>query len=810
MTIPKQLLLGELAFASADASAQIPYKRSKFDPATIETRDGDLLRVIRLRGVPFDTADEADIDAWKHQRHHAFRVLAHPSMSLWTHAIRRELTTYPGGNMPSGYALDLDERWRSRWSRQRFFTNEFYLTLVKRNPRMTPVGVGGVIDRVFRGGRDAQRAASAAQVRAHADLVQRSEQLIGQLSLYGATLLQPDKAGIHPALSFLGLLINGEHQPIALPLRDLSKALAWTETAIGSTEIRLRDRVGDCRYASMVSVFDYPPATLPGMIESLLEIPNELVISQSFAYEAQGNSRTELSRQEKRYAQVQDDASSLADELSTARDAVARGALVFGKHQLTVQALVRDRDALHDATGEVISRLAKVGIVGFRERRGLEPAWWSRLPGNSRFCARAVPITSANLASLASFHGMPEGQAEGNHWGPAISALSTTAGTPFFFNFHVGDVGHTVIIGGTGSGKTTLQCFLLAQAQRVRPRAWVFDKKRGAELALRAIGATYTVIRAGSPTGWNPFQLSDSPTTRSFLTDLMISCAYAAGESIPPEAREEISSAVGGTMQLAPEDRRLSEMAAWISKRPGDDTLWKRLQPWHGKGSLAWVFDNASDSLEFSTGSAGFDMTTLLDDVAVCGPALAYLFERVARSLRSGDGIPTIIAVEEARHFLRHDVFADRMEDWALTIRSMGGMLLLSTQKASHLLESKAGQALLESSATQIIFPNPRADKSELTEGWNLTNREAQIVMETARGSRAFLVRSLDTSVVVRLDLGDMPDDIAVLSGTDESVKVCERIREQVGDAPARWLPLFLDAMRSRSLSAPVSPERVA
>jgi type IV secretion system protein VirB4 len=796
-SVAEKLLLGKLAFAQADASLHIPVRSAcRFDDATLETAGGDLMQVLKLRGVASETADDDEITAWKTQRHAALKAIASPGLGVWFHAVRRQLDAYPGGEFAPGFAQALDAKWRQRWTRHRFFTNEFYITLVRRMPRISGANFSAALDRMF-GGKKEELARRAAQERMHRQLTNSAQQLESLLAFYGARVLRADPETLQfPSLSFLGLLVNGEYQPVALPRQDLAKALAWNEVEFGRDVIRTRDRSGNAKYSAMLSVDEYPSGTLPGMLDRLLTLDSELVISQSFVFEAQDASATALKQQGARYEQVDDDAKTLADDLKVARDAVARNALLFGHHQLGVQLINSDRAELTETITEAVTKLAGFGLVALRETRGLEPAYWARLPGNQRYAARAARISSANLACFASYHSVPEGKIAGNHWGPAISALSTTAGTPYFFNFHAGDLGHTVLIGGSGSGKTTAQGFLIAQAQRCRPRTWVFDKDRGAEILVRALGGTYTVIRAGEPTGWNPLQLEPSKQTASFLTDLIVALAYRADEAVPPRELEEIAWAVDRTLALPMSDRRLSELAAFISKRAGDQALWRRLAPWHGSGSLAWLFDNPTDSLELDDTVLGFDMTTLLDNELVCGPALAYIFERVARSLRAGDSRGSIISVEEVQHFLRHDVFAARLEDWALTIRKANGLLISSTQKAETLLETRAGRTLLEQSATQILFPNSKASREKLASGWNLSEKEISLVLETPRESRAFLVRGLTGSVLISLDLSEMPDEIAVLSGTAERVRVCEAIRREVGNDPAVWLPLYLDAQR--------------
>ncbi len=130
---------------------------------------------------------------------------------------------------------------------------------------------------------------------------------------------------------------------------------------------------------------------------------------------------------------------------------------------------------------EVQSALAETAAIAVREDVNLEPAFWAQFPGNFGLIARKAMISTANFASLASFHNHPTGQSSDTHWGGPITVLETTSFGPYHFNFHSGDLGNFTIIGPSGSGKTALLAFLLAQAERLQPRIAYFDKDRGAE-----------------------------------------------------------------------------------------------------------------------------------------------------------------------------------------------------------------------------------------------------------------------------------------------------------------------------------------
>jgi type IV secretion system protein VirB4 len=127
-------------------------------------------------------------------------------------------------------------------------------------------------------------------------------------------------------------------------------------------------------------------------------------------------------------------------------------------------------------------------VIGVREDAALEPSFWAQFPGNTQFIPRKALISSANFAGPASFHSHPVGRASGNHWGPAVTLLETTAASPYYFNFHKGDLGNFLVIGPSGAGKTVVLNFLLAQSERFQPKVVFFDKDRGAEIFLRAMG----------------------------------------------------------------------------------------------------------------------------------------------------------------------------------------------------------------------------------------------------------------------------------------------------------------------------------
>jgi type IV secretion system protein VirB4 len=403
------------------------------------------------------------------------------------------------------------------------------------------------------------------------------------------------------------------------------------------------------------------------------------------------------------------------------------------------------------------------------------------------------------LSGLISLHGFPIGVPAGGPWGEPITVLETTSSTPYFFNLHSGDLGNFTLIGPSGSGKTVVLNFLIAQAQKFYPRTFFFDKDRGAEIFIRAIGGHYDVLRPGKPTGFNPLQLPENAVNQAFLRQWLAQILTPAGGQLTADENAIISSAVDANFSQPAEYRQLRYLVELLAggARPIRGDLASRLAPWYGAGEHAWLFDNPIDQLTLDTRTAGFDMTALLDNPALRTPAMMYLFHRVDERL---DGSPSMIVIDEGWKALDDDVFVHRLKDWMKTIRKRNGVVGFATQSASDAIESKIAATIIEQSATQLFMSNPKAQASDYCDGFGLTAHELDLVRSLPEHLRCVLIKQGGNSVVARLDMGNMPDAITVLSGREASVRILDALRRDHGDAPSEWMPLLLQAVQDGAL----------
>ena len=770
------------------AGAHLPYARH-VDDHTIETRDGMLMQVIHLRGLLFETADTEEINYRKRLRDAMLQSIGSSRFALYHHIVRRRIEPELAAEYRDDFSQKLDEVWRARLATKKLYVNELFLTLIRRPLQ----GRLNVLDRTRTLlGRASTGEAAARDTYELRQLDSAREALLAALGSYEPRLLGVYATKHGPCsepLEFLSSLYNGEVRPVLLPMQDLGAYLPYRRVSFGQETVELGPAGPSPRsFLGLVSIKDYPGQTAPGMFDELLRLPFELVISQSFGFVDRQAALGRMNLALRRMRSAEDEAVSLRAELSSAKDEVAAGRAGFGEHHMTIGVRADSPGEVDQGVAEMQAALADLGIIAVREEIGLEPAFWAQLPGNFKYIARRGLVSTGNFAGLASGHNFPLGQAEGNLWGSAVTLLETTAAGPYYFNFHQGDLGNFTVIGPSGSGKTVVLNFLLAQARKFRPRIIFFDKDRGAELFIRAIGGRYDLLRPGTPSGLNPLQLDDNPVNRQFLIDWL---ALLAGSADIDELAR-VKDAVDANFGQPPEHRRLCHLVELFrgGERPHGADLWSRLKPWWGDGERAWLFDNAQDKTDLAAESVGFDMTSILDDPQLRTPAMMFLFHRVEERL---DGTAAIIVVDEGWKALDDEVFVRRIKDWEKTIRKRNGIVGFATQSAQDALESRIASAIIEQAATQIFMANPKARAADYIEGFGLTSHEFELIRTLPDEAHCFLVKRGTESVVARLNLTGERELLTILSGRERTVRLLDEIRAERGDDPADWIPRLLE-----------------
>lgn len=769
------------------AAQHIPYS-AHVAANVVRTALGHYVQAFRLAGASFETADDEQLNAWHERLNVLWRNIASPNVALWAHTIRRRTRTPHAARASDpaqkNFASALRQSYFEKLSTETLMTNELYLSIVYRPT------LGAATNLIARSLANSHRQGTLVELKDSVDACDKLAQTLkASLARYEPEALgaysrtEPNTATFRPhrvyscLLEFLGFLINGERQAIPLARSPLNATLATSRLSFGTEVIEYRMPT-ETRFGAMLGIKEYPTPSIVGQYDRLLSAPFSLVLTQSFSFLTKGTAQGLLQRQAHRMENAGDFAISQAAELKDALDALTSNEFVMGDHHFSLQILADTPKVLNDHLALARSLLADTGMTVAREDLALEAAFWAQLPGNFALRPRKAPITSRNFAAMVPFHNYPTGRATGNHWGPALTLLITSARSPYYFSLHASDptdpeggsrkdTGHTLICGPTGSGKTVFIGFLIAMLSEQGATQVIFDKDRGLEHLVRALKGDYLPLRNGEPTGFNPLQLPPTPANVEFLKSWLTALVRkGAGSELTAREQADIDQALRGTLALEPPARRLSRLIEYLDPtRP--EGIHARLARWceSTRGDYAWVFDNAGDTVASRLGQRaviGFDVTEFLANEITRSPVTLYLFHLVRQLL---DGRRLVCWMDEFWRLLSDPAFESFAKDGPKTWRKLNGAMCLATQSTSDVLESPISRTLIEQTPTKVFFPNVDASESEYTEGFGLTEREFRLIkQELEPGSRMFLVKQGHHSVVCQLDLKGMNRELAVIS----------------------------------------------
>ena len=377
------------------------------------------------------------------------------------------------------------------------------------------------------------------------------------------------------------------------------------------------------------------------------------------------------------------------------------------------------------------------------------------------------------------------------------------------------NLGHSLMVGKSGTGKTMTLSFLLNQLTQYESydsfpynavnrkfTAIYFDKDYGAEINIRALGGKYFSLKDGHQTGFNPFMIDKTAENITFLNELIAMLATMNGELLSVREKEQISIAVNAVMSEEKANRYhgmsllLENIQSDISN---DNDLSRRLSIWAGDGAYSWVFDNEQDYINFDTHSIyGFDGTEILDNKNIVAPITFYILHRIEQ-ITDGRRLP--IFMDEFWKWLSGGTFFKKfIYDGLKTFRKRNSFLVFATQSPDEIIKSDIARAIIEQVETFFFLPNSKADVNEYTKHFQVSLKEYEIIKKLADDSRQLLIKkgngndgdTRGNTVVAKIDLSGLGrENLKVLSASMENINLVHSLIEQVGNEPKNWLPLF-------------------
>src|SRR6185312_3928382 len=383
--------------------------------------------------------------------------------------------------------------------------------------------------------------------------------------------------------------------------------------------------------------------------------------------------------------------------------------IVCRKPYITVTITVWDEDA--ESVAEQVKAIGRTvrsqGFVVIEETLNAVEAWLSSLPGQCYANVRQPPVSSLNLIHMLPLSALWAGPEDNAHLGgPPLLVARTEGSTPFRLVLHQGDVGHCLILGPTGAGKSSLLALIALQFRRYdRARIVLFDKGRSSKAAVLGMGGAFHDLVSDGAIAFQPLAAIDDAAERAWAAEWTTMLLATERVEITPEVRAAVWSALGSLASAPKPERTITGFAALLQMT----RLKSALEPYTIAGPWGRLLDAEHETLGTDEVVA-FETEELLGSKAAARAVLTYLFHRVEAGL---DGRPTLLAVDEAWFALDDPIFAPKLREWLKTLRRKNASVLFSTQSLADVTGSSIAPAVIESCLSRIFLPNARAVEPE-------------------------------------------------------------------------------------------------
>jgi type IV secretion system protein VirB4 len=472
---------------------------------------------------------------------------------------------------------------------------------------------------------------------------------------------------------------------------------------------------------------------------------------------------------------VDDSASTMVKQLGDSLTELEVHGHFFGNCSLTLVLHGTDSRALQHQTAEAMKAMAVHDGSLFEETYNLLNAWLSIVPGNGAHNLRRLALVETNFADLSFLFTLDHGDALSPHLHQeALAVFETPHRTPYAFNLHVQDVGHALVLGATGSGKSFLLNFLITHAQKYLPRTVVLDVGHSYRKLATLLGGRYLELglRQHDVT-INPFALDPTPEHLHFLHAFVrVLLEGDDGYRISDLEDREIYEAVENLYVLDRSQRRLFTLANLLPR-----ALAARLHKWIGEGRYASLFDNVDDTLTVERLQV-FDFEAMRAYPAILEPLLFYVLHRVVARIQDPAEASSlkICVMDEAWRFIQHPTLRAYVQEGLKTWRKRNAAMILATQTVEDFASADLLRTVVESCPTKLLLANPSLDRRHYAELFQLNEMELDLLTGLIPRQQILLKRP-DLAKVLTLAVD--PKSYWIYTNTPiDNARVTETFRE--------------------------------
>jgi type IV secretion system protein VirB4 len=536
--------------------------------------------------------------------------------------------------------------------------------------------------------------------------------------------VEQETALVDDLMGYLHYCTTGIKQPISQPAAGL-----FADSIIGSQDFTGGNtpKIGE-KHIRIVSIEGLPAQSFHGILGALDSLPVSYRWSTRFIFMEPNEGKSLLNSIRKKWRQkvrgmkdqfmntqsgpVDEEAIGMTSDAQTAMAEATSGMVRYGHYTSVIVLMDSDLERLSNSLEICVKLIRNLSFAARIETVNAVEAYLGSLPGHGYENVRRPILHTMNLVHLfpttATWAGL-----EVNPCpfyppkSPPLLQAATSGNTPIRISLHVGDVGHTMIVGPTGAGKSTLLELIEAQHFRYdRARLYKFEKGYSSFVLCKAMGQPYYDI-AGEDMdmAFCPLGQVDRPAERFWAEAYIETLLQLQDFHVLPQHRNTIREALVELGKASPDRRTMTDFTAGVQ----DQSIQVALKAYTLGGNNP-LLDATEDSMRFGRFQV-FEMEHLLqlgNKVAV--PVLLYIFHCIERQL---DGAPTLLVLDEAWLMLEHPMFMEKIREWLKVMRKANCAVVFATQSISDVGNSPIRDVLFESCPLKILLPNVEANSNE-------------------------------------------------------------------------------------------------
>ena len=748
-------------FGYAKYSNYLPFD-TVYNDNTMSLTDGSLIRVYHIKGLQTSMQDEKTKEKFLDLRAQLFNQIRDPNAVLRFYTVRDAADINTDYEFQQQTLQKIYDKWQGQGLK--IFLNNYYIVLSVS-------------------GNDAR-----------AKLNQYGNYIESILAAYKPTVLKNNSRD--NMARFFGRILS----PISKPEPKFADNNIASLVTVDDVEFLKNGLVkytsgNNQYYAAMVSFKISPDYLDEEFFDTVSTIQTEMICMNGFRI--MGNSQVE-STIKQRLSTANEKQNSTEEQISQAEsmmdENVSGNQTLVNYYPLFILFGTTPQD-LEKSVDEFKKISASFGISPIVETYASQVSWFAQIPGFNVF-PRSFKLLSRAAAITIPMSTQPRG-VENSDWGKGPLVIFPTAqGTPYQFQFHVSDkpaaVAHTLTIGPTGGGKTTLFSFLIAQSLRhPKLKAFFFDRNKGAEIFTLASGGKYITMQGKEKntatnkveqsflTHLNPLKMPDSVANRAFLRRWF---AIISGQNDTISA-DEIARAVSVNFDyLSDKDRLLKNL--WESCFSSNGNMRSALKKWVDPLQYGEIFNETSDTLDLQSRLTTFDFTEILQDEVLAPAVISYILHRINNITVSG-GNPSLIMIDETAPMLENKMFRDNFIAGLQEGRKNRQAYMAAFQRANVLDKLGIGDVVRGQAQTVLFFRNPAADANDYAH-WNLNPLEMAFIQGKAYPNlkRALLLSRPVTgeSVILNTELGGLGNLLRLFESGRSSVLLAEELYKMYGN----------------------------